>query len=182
MTKNQKTFTMNLTRINNKILISSIAYCSLLFLTSSILSCSVEANYSNEEVNEKLISKKWMRNSYISKNSDGNFEKFDTNSELEFLSNGNLLIKESKSTDSDGTGTLSPPQGLIDTLIIYGKWTYFENTNTLTLKVDDSISQKRTYNYINWKLSRLDDYLLEIENTANNDSSYILKVNFKSKI
>jgi hypothetical protein len=173
---------MNLGHINNKILIGSTTYSSLIILTLSILSCSAEANYSNEKVNEKLVSHKWLRDSYLDENSNGNFQSFDTKSELEFFSNGNLLIKESKSTDSNGTGSLPPPQGLVDTLIIYGKWTYFENTNTLTLKVDDSISQNSTYNYINWELSHIDDNHFEIENTENNGTLEIIKINFKSKI
>jgi hypothetical protein len=173
---------MNLGHINNKILIGSTTYSLLIILTLSMLSCSVESNYSNEKVNEKLISHKWVRDSYLDESSDGNFQNFDTKSELEFFSNGNLLIKESKSTDSNGTGSLPPPQGLVDTLIIYGKWTYSENTNILTLKVDDSISQNSTHNYANWKLSHLDDNHFMIENTEKNDSLEILKVRFKSKI
>ncbi|WP_100611467.1 hypothetical protein [Confluentibacter lentus] len=172
---------MNFARINNKILISSIAYSLLIFLISSILNCSAEANYSNEKVKEKLIAQKWIRDSYTSKNSNGNFENYGTKLQLEFLYNGNLLIKESNSTDSDGSGTLPPPKGLVDTLLIYGKWIYYENTNRLTLKVDDSMSHKSAYNYINWRLSNIDNFQFEIENTETNDSIGIIKVNFKSK-
>lgn len=172
---------MNLSYTNYKILISSIAYSSLIILISLMLSCSIEANYSSEKVKEKLITQKWIRDSYTSKNSNGDFENFNTKSELEFSSNGNLLIKDPKSIDSNGTGTLPPPHGLVDTLIIHGKWMYFENTNTLTLKADDSVLQKSNYNYINWKLSRIDDHYFEIENTEKIDAIEIIKVSFKSK-
>lgn len=172
---------MNTLYIDIKIFKSPVLYFSIIISTLLSLACSVETNQANEQVNETLISKQWIRDSYVSKNSNGNFENYNTKSELQFFSNGNLLIKESKSTDSNGTGSLPPPQGLVDTLVFSGKWMYFQNTNTLTLKVDDSISQHSTYNYVNWKLSYIDDNQFKIENTEI-DSLEIIKVNFKRKI
>lgn len=173
---------MNTLYINIRTLKSNGTHFLIIILTLLSLGCSVETNNVNEKVNDKLLSQKWNRDSYISKNSNGHFENYGTKLELEFLSNGNLLIKEFNSIDSDGSGVLPPPQGLVDTLIINGKWTYYENTNRLTLKVDDSMSHKSNYNYINWRLANIDNFQFEIENTETNDSIEIIKVNFKSKI
>ncbi|PKQ44138.1 hypothetical protein [Confluentibacter flavum] len=170
---------MNTLHIDIKKLKSNATYILSFTLIFLILGCSVETNDVNEKVNETLMSKNWIRDSYVNKNSTGHFETYESKSELQFFSNGNLLIKEPQSDDNNGSGLIAPPIGFPDTLLINGTWTYFENTNTLTLKVDDSMSQKSTCNYINWKLTRLDNNQFEIEN---NDATEIIKVNFKHKI
>lgn len=163
-----------------KILKNTLIYFLIIFISFN-LGCSRENTPENKKVSEKLISQQWIRDSYLSKNSNGEFENYETKSELQFLSNGNLLIKDVEATDFNGPG-VPPPHGLVDTLIINGKWFYFETTNTLTLKVDDSVLEYSRYNYVNWKLSHLSDNSFEIEITESHDSIEIIKVNFKSKI
>lgn len=151
----------------------------IIVISNLFMGCSSESvNYNN--VNENLTSHKWIRDSYVNKDSNGLYKSYLTKAEFLFFENGNLTIKEPQYIGARDSGTIAPPPGVVDTLTINAQWKYSEKHSTITLKIIDTDKKDNAYNCNECKLTFKANQEFEIENTAVSDS--IEKLNFKRKI
>ena len=159
----------------------TLGFFSLIILLAFLnFACSVENNDIHES-RDLLISKIWLRESFYDSTTE-TFEFYEVKSEFQFFSNGNLLIKQPPSNDTSNSGLITPPPGVSDTLLIDGKWVYFQESNTLTININHSFPQADTYECANCELSEIDNNHLEIVNRNTNLNSHIFKIRFKSRI
>ncbi|WP_338358610.1 hypothetical protein [Yeosuana marina] len=135
-----------------------------------------------ESVAENLTINKWIRHGYSDNIFSDSFVEYANKAEFEFFSNGSLIIIEPENNNTSSSEFPPPPVGFSDTLLIYCKWNYNESYKSLTIKVDDTVQHNYDISeYINWKLSYINNNQFEIENSEEKNSSTIAKELFKRK-